>query len=132
MCDSSQKVWRDVHKESRDFVSNYLKKMATGKPFKKIQLRVNQEVKTELQGEWLPGRVLEVDASMARIQFPKGGGEDGRKEHAEWIYRGSTRFWPLYNDQPSDEDPTPIKNKRGAGRPKKSPKNTPIAQFIKK
>ena len=128
VCESSDKVWRDVHKESREFVSNYLTKMTSGSQFKKIKLKVGDEVKTELEGEWLTGRVLEVDASMARIRFPTGGGENGLQNHAEWIYRGSTRFWPLFNNELEAKE-EPIKIKRGAGRPRKS--NTPTAQFIK-
>lgn len=54
-----------------------------------VKLQPGQRVKTEWKGKWWLARVLQVDASLVQMHFDA----DGRNE---WIYRGSTRLYPLF------------------------------------
>ncbi|XP_049838962.1 uncharacterized protein LOC126284229 isoform X1 [Schistocerca gregaria] len=85
--ESSQNVWEDVHIEIREFVQNYLEKYPE-KALLKVQ--EGQDVRTEWNRRWYNAKVLEVDASLAQMSFPPYG------KHVEWIYRGSARFYPLF------------------------------------
>nr|XP_037277427.1 LOW QUALITY PROTEIN: histone-lysine N-methyltransferase eggless-like [Rhipicephalus microplus] len=86
MCGSSPNVWEDMYRDVRDFVSKYLEKYPE-RPM--LRLRKGQTVKTEWNGNWWMARVLTVDSSLVKMSFEA----DNR---TEWIYRGSTRFSPLY------------------------------------
>ncbi|KAK7864464.1 hypothetical protein R5R35_011697 [Gryllus longicercus] len=88
VCESSSKVWEDIHPESRDFVRGYLEQYPE-RPMLKLQQ--GQIVKTEWNGKWWIARVLEVDGSLVKMHFDA----DGR---TELIYRGSTRLGPLYSE----------------------------------
>ncbi|XP_049843732.1 histone-lysine N-methyltransferase eggless-like isoform X4 [Schistocerca gregaria] len=85
--ESSQSVWDDVQMEIRDFVKNYLEKYP-----ERVLLKVQggQYVSTEWNGSWYNAKVLAVNASLAQMSFPHSG------KHVEWIYRGSARFYPLF------------------------------------
>ena len=61
-----------------------------------VRLQAGQQVKTEWNGSWLLARVEKVDASLVKMQFEVGG-----RRWPEWIYRGSTRLEPLYNEMVS-------------------------------
>ena len=61
-----------------------------------VRLQAGQKVKTEWNGSWLLARVEKVDASLVKMQFEVGG-----RRWPEWIYRGSTRLEPLYNEMVS-------------------------------
>ncbi|XP_037507463.1 histone-lysine N-methyltransferase SETDB1 isoform X1 [Rhipicephalus sanguineus] len=86
MCGSSPNVWEDMYRDVREFVRNYLEKYPE-RPM--LRLRKGQTVKTEWNGSWWMARVLTVDSSLVKMSFEA----DNR---TEWIYRGSTRFAPLY------------------------------------
>ncbi|XP_049521753.1 LOW QUALITY PROTEIN: histone-lysine N-methyltransferase SETDB1-like [Dermacentor silvarum] len=86
MCGSSRDVWEDMYRDVRDFVRSYLEKYPE-RPM--LRLRKGQTVKTEWNGSWWMARVLTVDSSLVKMSFEA----DNR---TEWIYRGSTRFAPLY------------------------------------
>ncbi|TPP65989.1 Histone-lysine N-methyltransferase eggless [Fasciola gigantica] len=58
-----------------------------------VRLKPGQSVETELNGEWMQTTVEKVDASLVLIRFSE--------THREWIYRGSTRLEPLFNDMNS-------------------------------
>lgn len=87
MCGASKNVWEDMFQDVRDFVRNYLEKYPE-RPM--LRLRKGQTVKTEWKGDWWMARVLTVDSSLVKMSF-----EVDRR--TEWIYRGSTRFSPLYS-----------------------------------
>lgn len=55
-----------------------------------VKLHRGQMIKTESNGQWCQGRVEAVDASLANVYFVS-------EKRYEWIYRGSTRFRPLYD-----------------------------------
>ena len=57
-----------------------------------LRLSVGQSVKTEVEGTWLDARVLKIDCSLALLSMKNG-------THIEWLYRGSTRFEPLYSQR---------------------------------
>lgn len=42
-------------------------------------------------GKWINARILRVDCSLVLISFPT-------LKRVEWIYRGSSRFWHIYNE----------------------------------
>lgn len=86
MCGSSENVWEDMYRDVREFVHKYLEKYPE-RPM--LRLRKGQTVKTEWNGSWWMARVLTVDSSLVKMSFEA----DNR---TEWIYRGSTRFAPLY------------------------------------
>ncbi|XP_070391784.1 histone-lysine N-methyltransferase SETDB1-B isoform X2 [Dermacentor albipictus] len=86
MCGCSRDVWEDMYRDVRDFVRSYLEKYPE-RPM--LRLRKGQTVKTEWNGRWWMARVLTVDSSLVKMSFEA----DNR---TEWIYRGSTRFAPLY------------------------------------
>lgn len=86
MCGTSKQVWEDMYRDVQDFVRNYLDKYPE-RPM--LRLRKGQTVKTEWNGKWWMARVLTVDSSLVKMSFEA----DNR---TEWIYRGSTRFAPLY------------------------------------
>ena len=56
-----------------------------------VRLSTGQRVKTEVNGDWNIGRVMAVDCSLVRMKFDIKG-----KQQFDWIYRGSTRLWPLF------------------------------------
>lgn len=87
MCGSSKNVWEDMFQDVQDFVRNYLEKYPE-RPM--LRLRKGQTVKTEWKGDWWMARVITVDSSLVKMSF-----EVDRR--TEWIYRGSTRFSPLYS-----------------------------------
>lgn len=54
-----------------------------------IQVRRDQRIQTEVNGKWFNAIVNEVDASLVQVYFEE-------TKRYEWIYRGSTRLFPLY------------------------------------
>lgn len=55
-----------------------------------VNLRKGHEISVDWKNEWFRTTVDKVDHSMAKLNF-----EDGRYE---WIYRGSPRLKPLFDD----------------------------------
>lgn len=88
VCHQSANVWEDIHPDSSEFIKMYLEKYPE-RPM--VKLCPGQVVNTEREGQWWRTRVLQVDASLARIKF------DADKR-IEWIYRGSTRLGPLFTE----------------------------------
>ncbi|XP_035702151.1 histone-lysine N-methyltransferase SETDB1 isoform X1 [Folsomia candida] len=82
----SKEVWSDVHPDSAEFIKNYLRKYPE-RPM--VRLTLGQVISTEWNGKWWVARVTELDCSLAKMHFEN----DGRWE---WIYRGCTRFSPLF------------------------------------
>ena len=123
VCNSSKDVWQDIHLNTRSFIMNYLQQFPERAM---VKLQKGQTVKTELNGRWLLGRVDLVDASLAKIFFIP----DGRHE---WIYRGSTRLWPLYELMANAE----ARKNQGATRPAHNlsnihkKKNAPYVEYTR-
>lgn len=84
----SSRVWEDIPKESRDFVKKYMESYPE-RPM--VKLQTGQVVKTEWNAKWWIAKVMQIDASLVQMYF----NADGR---TEWIYRGSTRLGPLYDE----------------------------------
>ncbi|KYM98922.1 PREDICTED: histone-lysine N-methyltransferase SETDB1 [Cyphomyrmex costatus] len=84
--ETSPRIWEDIPSESREFVKKYLESYPE-RPM--VKLQPGQMVKTEWNGKWWLARVLLVDASLVQMYF------DADKR-TEWIYRGSTRLYPLF------------------------------------
>ncbi|VDN14320.1 unnamed protein product [Dibothriocephalus latus] len=79
--------WRETAAGSQDFIKRYLAQYPQ-RPM--VRMKLNQTIKTELEGEWLQATVEKIDASLVLMRFSA--------DHVEWIYRGSPRLEPLFND----------------------------------
>ncbi|GFS93518.1 histone-lysine N-methyltransferase SETDB1 [Nephila pilipes] len=88
MCAQSIDVADDVHKNICKFIKTYLQKYPE-RPMLKLQK--DQITKTEYDREWWDTKVMDVDASMVKMYFIASN-------RTEWIYRGSTRLKPLYDE----------------------------------
>ncbi|XP_050536343.1 histone-lysine N-methyltransferase SETDB1-like [Daktulosphaira vitifoliae] len=86
-------VWNDVHQDSKEFIYQYLKKYP-----ERQMVRLNKKhfVRAENQNQWLLAKVLEVDASLVKLYFM-----DTKK--SEWMYRGSSRLWNIFEQQTKSE-----------------------------
>lgn len=82
-------LWRDVHPNSRDFIRNYLEKYPERQM---VRLTNDHTVRAEFENEWHSAKVLEVDASLVKLYFIE-------KDCIEWLYRGSSRLWNIYEKQ---------------------------------
>ncbi|XP_055545071.1 histone-lysine N-methyltransferase eggless [Wyeomyia smithii] len=90
VCEESKEVWLDIHPHSQEFIRNYLLNYRSQRPM--VQVKVGQRIITEWKGKWIYAKVIDIDASLVQLHFP----EDNR---FEWIYRGSTRLGPLYQEK---------------------------------
>ncbi|XP_062706947.1 histone-lysine N-methyltransferase eggless [Aedes albopictus] len=90
VCEESKEVWLDIHPHSQEFIKNYLMNYRSQRPM--VQVKVGQRIITEWKGKWIYAKVIDIDASLVQLHFP----DDNRYE---WIYRGSTRLGPLYQEK---------------------------------
>lgn len=88
VCAASKDVWEDIHPDARDFVKGYLMQYPE-RPM--VKLQKDQVIKTEWNGQWWSARVMAIDASMVKMFFDAD-------QRTEWIYRGSRRLGPLFNE----------------------------------
>ncbi|XP_060857664.1 histone-lysine N-methyltransferase eggless-like [Metopolophium dirhodum] len=89
VCGMSLNVSDDVHENIREFVKMYLHKYPE-RPM--VKFNKKQIVRTELNNLWCSAKVKNVDASLVQLKFL-----DIKVEHTEWMYRGSNRLGPIYN-----------------------------------
>lgn len=90
---NSSDVWKDVDLNCREFIKNYLEKY----PERQMVKLTNQHsVRAEYQNEWQTAKVLEVDASLVKLYF-------NDFKHSEWIYRGSSRLYNIFEKQSKSE-----------------------------
>ena len=67
VCSQSEPdVWADVHPDSKEFVRSYLERYPE-RPM--VRLVPGQQVKAECKGEWRPTRVVQVDASLVKVEL---------------------------------------------------------------
>jgi len=82
--DADQDVWKDVDKNVRGFIREYIQQI----PNKfMITLKEGDKVRTKLHGKWVEAEVNDIDGSLAQMVFPG--------DICEWLYRGSIRFEPM-------------------------------------
>ena len=82
--EADQDVWKDVDKNVRGFVKEYIQQI----PNKfMITLKEGDKVRTELHGKMVEAEVNDIDGSLAQMVFPG--------DVCEWLYRGSARFEPM-------------------------------------
>eukprot|EP00102_Acyrthosiphon_pisum_P023915 XP_016661125.1 PREDICTED: histone-lysine N-methyltransferase eggless-like [Acyrthosiphon pisum] len=95
VCGESPNVSDDVHENIREFVKAYLHKYP-----ERLMVKFNkkQVVHTKLNNFWRSAKVKNLDASLVQLKFL-----DMKIKHTEWIYRGSNRLGPIYN-QLSNQD----------------------------
>lgn len=88
VCESPEKVWELIEEPgARTFIEGYLKEFKKKRPI--VQVRTGQRIQTEFANKWYNAVVSNVDGSLVQVFF------DDVKRY-EWIYRGSTRLFPLY------------------------------------
>lgn len=88
VCEPVENVWDLIEEPGgKAFVEGYIKQMKKKRPI--IQAKRGQRIQTEFAGKWYSSIVNNVDASLVQMYA-----EDLKRY--EWIYRGSTRFLPLY------------------------------------
>ncbi|KAL7647252.1 UNVERIFIED_CONTAM: hypothetical protein RMT77_002510 [Armadillidium vulgare] len=110
-------VWEDVEKRSQSFIKNYLE---TYPEKTMIRLQKYCYVQTELSGLFYRAQVIELDCSLAKMFFPV-------QKKYEWLYRGSSRFQPLfekklkYNQKMESETPNLTFRRRTVPVKKKAP-----------
>ncbi|XP_029347081.1 histone-lysine N-methyltransferase eggless [Acyrthosiphon pisum] len=89
VCGESPNVCDDVHENIREFVKVYLHNYPE-RPM--VKFNKKQIVRTELNNLWCSAKVKNLDASLVQLKFL-----DVKVEHTEWMYRGSNRLGPIYN-----------------------------------
>lgn len=87
--ESSENVWEDVHINLRQFIYDYLQSQTMCQRAL-LNVRVQQQIQVERHGVWGIAIVTEIDCSVVKMRFI----EDNS---FEWIYRGSKRLGPLFN-----------------------------------
>ena len=88
VCHQSAEVWEDVHQNSREFIKKYLQQYPE-RPM--VRMNTGQIIRTEWEGKWWITRVIEIDASLVKLEFT-----NNKENRKELVYRGSTRLGPLY------------------------------------
>ncbi|CAI6355120.1 unnamed protein product [Macrosiphum euphorbiae] len=90
---SLQYVWKEVEENSQDFIKSYLDKYP-----ERLMVRLTNQhsVRAEHQGQWQMAKVLQVDASLVKLNFTDF-------KHSEWIYRGSLRLYNIFEKQINSE-----------------------------
>ncbi|CAI6361811.1 unnamed protein product [Macrosiphum euphorbiae] len=94
VCGESPNVCDDVHENIREFLKNYLYQYPE-RPM--VKFNKKQVVRTELRNLWCSAKVKNLDASLVQLKFL-----DMKIEHTEWMYRGSNRLSPIYNQLSSN------------------------------
>lgn len=85
----SNQVWNDIHPDSKEFIKSYLEKYPERQM---VKLTIQHSVRVEYQNQWQMAKVLEVDASLVKLYFPEF-------KHSEWLYRGSSRLYNIFEKQ---------------------------------
>lgn len=86
---ASENVWEDINEQNRDFIQKYMRSYPERSM---VKLMKGQTVQVEYKGKWVLSTVKDLDASLVQVQF-------SNTTRMEWIYRGSTRLSPLYEEE---------------------------------
>ncbi|XP_025204088.1 histone-lysine N-methyltransferase eggless-like [Melanaphis sacchari] len=89
----SNQVWNDVHPNSGEFIRSYLEKYPERQM---VKLTKQHSVRAEHDNQWQMAKVLDVDSSLVKLYFPD-------YKHSEWIYRGSSRLYNIFEKQTKSE-----------------------------
>lgn len=96
VCGQSPDVSNDVHENIQEFIKEYLKNYPERSM---VKLNKKQVIRTELNNIWCSAKVKNVDASLVQLKFL-----ELKYEHTEWIYRGSNRLGPIYDQLSSSNE----------------------------
>uniref|UniRef100_A0A2S2Q4Z7 Histone-lysine N-methyltransferase eggless n=1 Tax=Sipha flava TaxID=143950 RepID=A0A2S2Q4Z7_9HEMI len=90
LCYQSKIISDDVHENVKEFVKAYFNKYP-----ERIMVNFNKKqlVRAELNSKWSLAKVVNTDASLVQLKFFNQENE----VHIEWLYRGSNRLGPIYN-----------------------------------
>lgn len=86
-------VWNDVDQDFKEFIKSYLEKYPERQM---VRLNNQHSVRAVHQNQWQIAKVLEVDASLVKLYFPD-------VKHSEWLYRGSSRLYNIFEKQKKSE-----------------------------
>lgn len=90
ICEQSENVWELIDEDgARNYIKAYIENFKQGQKRPIVDCKKGQKMITELNGQWLTATVMEVDGSLVQVSFEGS-------QHPEWIYRGSTRLYPLW------------------------------------
>lgn len=63
--ESSPDVWLDVHKNSQDFIREYVTKFPERHM---VRAEIGATFSVELNGSWIPAKIIETDGSLMKVQ----------------------------------------------------------------
>lgn len=86
VCEAKPNVWEHFKTKFQPFIRRYTSNFPERAMLKVKNLDC---VKTEYKGMWVNARVVDIDCSLVKLIFL-------HDKHSEWIYRGSHRFYPMY------------------------------------
>ncbi|VVC45391.1 Post-SET domain,Methyl-CpG DNA binding,Pre-SET domain,SET domain,DNA-binding domain [Cinara cedri] len=89
----SKNVSNDVQDNCQEFLRSYLEKYPERQM---VRLNKNHFVRAEFDQRWMVAKVTEVDASMVKLYFMD-------LQKSEWLYRGSSRLWNIFEKQSKSE-----------------------------
>lgn len=116
---SSQLVWEDINEQNRDFIRKYLQLYPERSM---VKLMRRQTVQVEYNGKWFVCVVKDVDASLVQVQFTDNN-------RLEWIYRGSSRLSPMYEEEKAAKER--MQHKTRAARTTTGNNTVSAAKFCK-
>jgi len=89
----SEEVWNDVNTESSDFIKSYITNFPERHMVKLIK---KHTIRASYKNQWQTAKVIDVDASLVKLYFPD-------LKRTEWLYRGSSRLWNIFEKQSQSE-----------------------------
>lgn len=88
ICEHADNVWELIEEPgAKAFIQDYAKDCKKKRPF--VSAQRGNRIQTELAGKWYNAIVNDVDGSVVQMYF-----EDLKRY--DWVYRASTRLFPLY------------------------------------
>nr|XP_014273939.1 histone-lysine N-methyltransferase eggless isoform X2 [Halyomorpha halys] len=86
VCESKANIWDHFNPKVQQFIKRYL---VTFPERAMLKVKNLDCIKTEHKGMWVNARVVDIDCSLVHLVFL-------HDKHSEWLYRGSTRLYPMY------------------------------------
>ncbi|VVC43929.1 Methyl-CpG DNA binding,SET domain,Pre-SET domain,DNA-binding domain [Cinara cedri] len=99
IANKSINVLNEVHDNFKEFLRSYLGKYPKREM---VSLSNNHLIRAKFNQQWMVAKTIEVDASIVKLFFM-----DVNK--SEWLYRGSSRIWSIFEKQNTSEKSISIK-----------------------
>lgn len=100
ICEPSENVCNDIdiNPGTKIFIQDYLNQFRTKSQRPMVQAKKGQKIITEFNGNWKLLKVVDVDSSLIKVYSEE-------RHHFEWIYRGSSRFAPIFKEKQGFRQP---------------------------